>query len=342
MVRRGVRSVTRGRLATASRAAARRARSAARTCAAVGALALLLLFVACDKPAPTPGNDTATVPPPPPQAGVTPPPAVDAPWDSAGGAVFLAIGPSATTAAVIFPGLASDAEVESAKLDAQPYRGSAFDLLANGRVVGQATVSSVVPADAPEECSGWPLVQLSDVGADTASRSWVVGFQRGRMIPIAYDSIAALPSADSSRLAMEVARLASGLPYDTVSSLRGIPYQVRRAYRFTLAPGVEGLVAEVLRTLNQEANPTQEHLLVVAERDSLSRGRWDVSYSERAAGGEELLESSELLAIGRYAPTREAVVLLARYVGDGVVYALLERTGSRRWRLRWTSPYVGC
>ena len=126
MVRRGVRSVTRGRIATASRAAARRARSAARTCAAVGALPLLLLFVACDKPAPTPGNDTATVPPPPPQAGVTPPPAVDTPWDSAGGAVFLAIGPNATTAAVIFPGLASDAEVESSKLDAQPYRGSAF------------------------------------------------------------------------------------------------------------------------------------------------------------------------------------------------------------------------
>ena len=55
-----------------------------------------------------------------------------------------------------------------------------------------------------------------------------------------------------------------------------------------------------------------------------------------------MIESSELLAIARFAPTRDVEVLLARYVGDGVVYALLERAGARRWRLRWTSPYVGC
>lgn len=303
---------------------------------------LLLLGAACDKPAPAPSNDTATVSPPPPQGGTTPVAPVETPWDSSAGPVFLAIGPNATTASVVFPGVASDAEVDASTLDASPFKGVGFDLLANGRVVSGATLSSVVPLDAPEECSGWPLVQLSDVNADTASRSWVVGFERGRLLPIAYDSITALSSSDSSRLAMEVARIASAVPGDTVAEMRGLPYQVRRAYRFSIAPGVDGMVAEVLRTLNQEANPKQEHLLLLAERDSASRGRFDIAYTERAAGGEELIESSELLAIGRYAPNRDVVVLLARYVGDGVVYALLERTGSRRWRLRWTSPYVGC
>ena len=303
---------------------------------------VLLLGIACDKPAPAPSNDTAAVSPPPPRGVTTPTTPIEAPWDSSAGPVFLVIGPNATTASVVFPAVASDAEVDASKLDASPLKGTAYDLLANGRVVSGATVSGVVPLDAPEECSGWPLVQLSDVSADTASRSWVVGFERGKLSPIAYDSITALSSSDSSRLAMEVARIASAVPGDTVAELRGLPYQVRRAYRFEIAPGVTGLVAEVMRTLNQEANPKQEHLLVIAERDSTSRGRFDIAYTERAAGGEELIESSELLAIARFAPTRDVEVLLARYVGDGVVYALLERAGARRWRLRWTSPYVGC
>jgi len=266
----------------------------------------------------------------------------EAPWDSSAGPVFLAIGPNATTASVVFPQLASDAEVESTKLDPGPFKGIEFDLLANGRLVSGARVAAVVPLEPPEECSGWPMVQLSDISSDTLSRSWVVGFERDHVLPVAYDSITALPSADSSQLAVEIARVASVVPLDTVAELRGLPYQVRRAYRFALSPGVEGMVAEVVRSLNQEANPTQEHLLLVAERDSASRGRWEVAYSERTAGGEEVLESTEVLVIGRFAVGRDVFVLLARYVGDGVVYAMLERTAGRRWRLRWTSPYVGC
>lgn len=267
---------------------------------------------------------------------------MEAPWDSSAGPVFLAIGPNASVAAVVFPGVPPDAEVDAAKLDAAFLKGASFDLIGNGRVVGEATVSATIPADAPEECTGWPLVQLAGVSGDTAERSWAVGFARGRVHPVGYDSIVALPAGDSSRLAMEVARIASSVPGDTVSEMRGLPYQVRRAYRFAIAPGVDGVVAEVLRMLNQEANPKQEHLLIIAERDSASRGRYEIAYTERASGGEEVLESSELLAIARMTPSRDVVVVLARYVGDGVVYALLERIGGRRWRLRWSSPYVGC
>ncbi len=309
---------------------------------AVASLALLLTAPACDKPAPAPSNDTAVVSPSPPRVEDSVVTAEEAPWDSSAGPVFLVIGPNASTASVVFPTVAPDADVSALRLDAAPVVGTNVDLFGNGRIVGRGTVSTVVPLDAPEECSGWPLVQLSGVPDDTASRQWTVGLGAGRATAIAMDSITGLSSSDSSRLAIEIARLASSLPGDTVAELRGLPYKVRRAYRFPLAGGTEGLVTEVWRTLNQEANPRQEHLLVIAERDSASGGRFDVAYTERAAGGEETLESSEVLAIARFGASRDASILLARYVGDGVLYALLERTGARRWRLRWSSPYVGC
>jgi hypothetical protein len=303
---------------------------------------LLVLGLACDKPAPSPGNDTATVSPPPLPTAAPPVAVGEAAWDSSAGPVFLTIGPNAATANIIFPLLAADAEVDGTRLNAAPYAGRVFDLLGNGQLMGSATLSAVVPTEAPEECSGWPLVQLTGVPGDTSAHSWAVAFERGRVHAVPYDSLSALTGIDSSRLAMQIARVANRVPGDTVASLLGLPYQVRRAYRFAIAPGVEGVVAEVMRTLNQEANPQQEHLLLVAERDSTTRGGYDIAYSERAAGGEEVLESSELLTIVRLAPTRDVVVVLARYVGDGVVYSWLERRENRRWRLRWSSPYAGC
>lgn len=303
---------------------------------------LLLAGVACERSAPPPRNDTAVDFPSLPRPTDSVAAVAEALWDSAAGPVFLAVGPNSATASVIFPGLATDASVEAGSLDAKPFVGQSFDLFANGREVRAAAIGRLVPLDAPEECSGWPLVQLSGVNGDSSARTWVVGFARGRATAIPYDSITALSPADSSRLAIDIARLASSTPGDTVAELRGLPYQVRRAYRFSLATGGEGLFAEVWRTLNQEANPKQEHLLIIAERDSAASGRYELSYSERASGGEETLESSELLTIVRFAPARDLTMLLARYVGDGVVYALLERRATRRWRLRWSSPYVGC
>jgi hypothetical protein len=157
------------------------------------------------------------------------------------------------------------------------------------------------------------------------------------------DSIEALPRADSARLAAEAARLASSLPSDTAQSFRGIPFFVRTVRRFTIPPATPALVAEVVRRVNQEASPREEQIFIVAERDSTQPpGRYTVAYYERSAGLEETVESTDVLAALLLGANHQPTLVLSRDDGDGVSYALLERTGPRTWRVRWTSAYAGC
>lgn len=309
---------------------------------AVAVQALAILWgVACDKPAPARRNDTAGPPPPPPSRAESTVAAVETPWDSAAGPVFLVVGENGARGNVILPLLPADASLDTARLDVTAYRGAHFDLLANGRVVANASLSALVSSDPPDDCTAWPTVQLTG-NVDSLARGWVVAFEVGRLQPVAFDSLAGLRARDSSQLAIEIARLASAAPGDSVAELKGLPYQVRRAYRFSLSAGSEVVLAEVVRTLNQEASPKQEHLLLVAESDSVSNKRLVTAYSERTSGGEETLETSELLVVARLAGAGRMTAVLARYVGDGVMYSLLERVAPRQWRLRWTSPYAGC
>lgn len=299
--------------------------------------------IACDKPAPARRNDTASPAPPPLSRAESTVTTVASPWDSSAGPVFLVVGENGMRANIVLPFVAADVSLDTARLDITAYRRAQFDLLANGRVVAKASLSGLVSNDPPDDCTAWPTVQLTG-NADSLAHGWVVAFETGRVAPIAFDSLAGLSSRDSSQLAIEIARLASAAPGDSVAELKGIPYQVRRAYRFTPSPGNEVILAEVLRTLNQEASPKQEHLLLLAERDSTSDKRFTTAFSDRTSGGEETLETSELLIVARFGAgggTKTAAVL-ARYVGDGVMYSLLERAGPRQWRMRWTSAYSGC
>ena len=124
-------------------------------------------------------------------------------------------------------------------------------------------------------------------------------------------------------------------------AFRGRPFVVRQAHRM-LIEGRQVLLAEIVRTVNQEAAPLQEHLVVVAERDSASTDPYKAAYYERTIGLEDALETTELLAVARTRVARTHFILLSRYYGDGGAYALLERSSGRTWHLRWTSAYAGC
>ena len=305
-------------------------------------LFLVLLLggtTACDRPVPARSNDTAVIIVPPPDSAPPIPTSTASPWDSAAGAVFLVVGPNARQAMVVVPAIDTAASLDTISINLDVRRFGPFDLFVAGSRIGTGTLGEPLDADIPDDCTAWPLVRLG--GPDSTPGSWTVGFGADRFQPLRVDSLAALARPDSSRLAVELARAASAAPGDTIEALRGVPFVVRRAWRVRVPPARTMVMAEVERSLNQEANQTQEHLLLVVERDSTAR-QFDLAYAERSGGGEESLESDELLAIGTLRGREQPVALIARYVGDGVIYALLERQADGRWRLRWSSPYTGC
>ena len=100
-------------------------------------------------------------------------------------------------------------------------------------------------------------------------------------------------------------------------------------------------MAHLSRRVNQEANPQEEQTLLIAERDSgATTGPYALAYAERSFGREEKVVTPEALAGVRLGATPTLVV--ARDNEDGVVYVLLERTGPRQWRVRWTSAVTRC
>jgi hypothetical protein len=300
----------------------------------------LLLATACDRQPETRANDTAAVTPPPPDSAVTVVvPVTPSAWDSAGGPVFLVMSATGTVASVVVPAVDSSAELDTLRLTPGPEQRLVFDVFQLGRRIGSVRVSSQLAGDIPADCSAWPAVRLAGIPDSTA---WSVAFAEGRFESASVDSIAAMSAADSSRLARDIARLASSAPGDTSEALRGIPFVVRRAYLLGTDPTRNTLLAEVIRSLNQEASPVHEQMLLMAERDSVTTSRWELAYSSRMVGGEEALESVELLTSGRWKNQQVPIVLVARYTGDGVIYGLLTRQNTGRWKMTWTSPYAGC
>jgi hypothetical protein len=301
-------------------------------------VAMLGAVLACDRPAPSRANDTVEGPAPPPP--VVDKPITGTPWDTELGTAFLVVSAVVEQGAVVFPMFDSTSSLDTANVDTRTVQMQPFDLFANGRRIGSAKVGDAVDSDVPDDCTSWPIVRLQVLN-DSAERGWVVGVARDRVVPFTTDSLGGISVADSGRLTVEVARVASAAPGDTVLALRGTPFQVRRAYVVTPLGGASFVVAEVIRSLNQEAMPVQEHLLVIATRDATT-SRLSLAYIERTAGHEESLEATELLLAGATAAAGTQFLLLARYIADGVIYSLLEAPRDGRRRSRWTSTYAGC
>jgi hypothetical protein len=195
-------------------------------------------------------------------------------------------------------------------------------------------------ADEDPACRVWGLRDLRPTGA---AGSWSVGFVHGRVTPIALDSVDGLASRDSMALAAEASRLASAVTANTAPAFQGLRFTAREMRRFEAVPGVQALAAHLVRKVNQEADPRQEHTLLVAERDSgMTSGPYRLAYAERSHGAEEEVSTSEVVAAVRLGGSRRPILVLAREGDEGLAYALLERTGARRWQLRWTSALARC
>lgn len=231
----------------------------------------------------------------------------------------------------------SDDTVAGARLRALAGEGGQISLF--GRGGARFTALLGAPPQATDvECHVWPLRNVHGDGADN---TWAVGFASEQTAPLALDSVDVLSSRDSLALAAEVSRLASAVTATTGPSFQGLRFTAHDIRRFEASPGVQAIVAHLMRKVNQEANPQEEQTLLIAERDSgVTSGPYQLVYAERTHGLEETTVTPEVIGGVRIAGRPTLVV--ARDGDEGVAYALLERTGPRQWRIRWTSGFTHC
>jgi hypothetical protein len=259
--------------------------------------------------------------------------------------VLFVAGSNETEAAIIFPHFTDSTLGTVSTLDTGGISRGKADLFARGGLIGTAVIVPKTAGVLGGECTAWPTARVRSLDRATGGvpGPWTVGFVTGHAVAIPMDSIAVLSPADSARRAADVARVASSLTNDTAAAFRGLPFEVQRAGRFSIAPGIDGIAAVLARHVNEEANPREEHIFLIAERDSTHQPiAWVAAYSERESGAEDDLETNEVLAIVRLGPGRTPTIVLSRDYGDGGAYSLIERAAPGRWRLRWSSAYTGC
>lgn len=304
---------------------------------------LILALIACERTAPPAGrkDTTVAVVPPPDTTVVTPPP--PSTWDTTAGPALFIVGSSPSEALIIAPGHPDSSALDSPAFDLTTLRTKQFDLYSSGKRVGLARVNATIASVRSDSCRTWPVAQLTLSPPDSATaNTWNVAFETGHATEIPLDSITGLATADSARLAADVARIASALPGDTAAAFRGLPFVVNKAWRARPPNGPQLLIAVVVRNVNQEANPRQERILLIAERDSTSpAGRYTTQYSERVIGLEETIEATDLVAVVSLGAERRPTLVIARDAGHGAAYTLIERIAGQ-WKRLWSSGYAGC
>ncbi|MEO8333335.1 MAG: hypothetical protein ABI664_00080 [bacterium] len=300
----------------------------------IGLLGALGVATGCERKAPVARTDTV-VQKDTKALDSTQAPVAGSGWNTAAGPVLLVQGETRDEAIVLLP--EDDDSGAVARLRALGEQGANVSLFGRGgaSLTGQL---GAVPAASDLECRVWPLRGVH--GEGTAS-TWAVGFIGGQTSALALDSVEVLSSRDSTALVAEASRLASMVTATTDPSFQGLRFTAHDIRRLEVSPGVQAIVAHLVRKVNQEANPQEEHTLLIAERDSgVTSGPYQLVYAERVHGLEEQSTTPEVIAAVRIAgrPT----LIVARDGDAGVAYAMLERVGSRRWRIRWTSGMTRC
>jgi hypothetical protein len=242
----------------------------------------------------------------------------------------------ADSVAIVLP-QATDSTVLSAEDSTVLRSDLTVDLFGRaGKVTSNAVVSPLLRTASAGECWWWPTGRLRAYRPD-----WRVGFASGRVTGIPLDSIEGMSSADSTFLATSIAQNVSALPGAADPSFRGLPFRVRSAYTFR-SGSIEGVVADVVRIVNEEANPRLEHFFVIGERPAGSAAKYKIAYFTRTAGAEDTAQVTELLAIVLIGPAKRPVAVVNVEYDEGGKLGLLERIAPGQWRFRWRSAYTGC
>lgn len=258
-------------------------------------------------------------------------------WDVEAGPVMLVwMGNGTDSAAVILPDI-TDSTIASVQGNSAPITGLVFDLFGkSGKIEGPIPAAPLRLSGTKRRCYAWPLA-----GLQTAHSGWRIGFASGHVHAIKLDSIEAMLSIDSAALAASLAGTAATLAITSDPTFRRLPFRVRSAYTFRL-DSIDVVIADVVRSVNEEANPRLEHLLIIGEKPAGTPGKYNASYYSRTAGAEETTQATEVLAAVQIGPSKRPAVVVNIENDDGRKLGLIERTGSGQWRSKWRSAYTDC
>ena len=256
-------------------------------------------------------------------------------WDTTAGPFMVIPARDSTDAALILPGLTDSSLASTAHFELSALKNTPMDLFNLQGLIGGATLNVVSQSADPSGCPTWPRGQLTSA----IPGGWKVGLEKGRATGIQLRSLEAMQGQDSARLIGEVLNIATHLT-DGGSAFRGIPFSVRKAYRLE-SPTLSVIIAEIVRRINEEANPREERLLLLGERPT-GESSYYLAFRTRSAGAEESLETSDVLAGFTLTKSGRQAIAVAFDYEEGGKVGLLERISGKEWKLVWKSAYSGC
>ncbi len=293
----------------------------------------LLVALGCrDNPRNNSGSSRASLPP-----VFSLGPASSTNWDvNAGPVMLVSVGGGLDSAAIVLPEV-TDSTMEEIQGVVPPLSGLVFELFSRGASIGSSRVAPLPgTGSAQRDCYAWPAARI-----ESPRTGWRVGLVRGNAKVIALDSIGSLSSADSATLAASLAQSAAMLPLSADPVFVRLPFRVRSAYTFRL-DSTEVVIADVVRSLNEEANPRIEDLFLIGERPIGARGKYTVGYFNRIAGAEETIPATEVLTTLEIGASRRPAAVVNVESEDGNQLGFIERVGAGQWRYTWKSAYTDC
>jgi hypothetical protein len=105
---------------------------------------------------------------------------------------------------------------------------------------------------------------------------------------------------------------------------------------------VEIVAADIVRALNEEANPQIEHIFFIGERPSQAKGKFVVKYYSRTAGREETTQATEVLTALEIGSSRRPAFVVNVESDNRARFGLIENAGSKGWLPAWWSAYTDC
>ena len=257
-------------------------------------------------------------------------------WDSAAGPVLIiAASKTSTDAVIILPGLTDSTLAATMHFELRGLENIPIELFSTRGLVGTSSLQVSSQSVDPAGCVKWPGGTLTGSVA-----GWTVALEKGKASGMPLDSMEGISGPDSAQFVADILKSVQLLTDGGDPAFRGIPFSVRKGYRLMM-PGSSVIIGDAVRRINEEANPREEHLFLLAERSG-NDPAYRVGYHTRSAGAEELLETSEILSALRLTESGRVVMVMTFDYEDGGKIGLLERVAANDWRIVWKSAYTDC